>query len=282
MMSISPATHALTVEIVSLQAVYDFIEADHVSQSAFNIQLQSLMEVRVFEGHPLGFLVVWSKNEDANAMIGSIMDQDMHNSWTGKAFSENKGRAAQLLLLDGGTMLNCESGRVQAATVHFASHASCPFFLEGHGTKHQSAVNLSFNWNAVVMVRSVDSGDITIFSNSMTRSGRVARVSASAVTQAICMERSMACDKMMTTVKQGTLAKQAKATLAKQAKGALAKQAKDAAEYSSKSQRRRMKKSHQRVKSQPVMPLVHVGLHIMEGIAILWLCQSFRQLRAQR
>lgn len=175
---VQTSSQPLIVETVSLEDVYALIEAKHVSQRAFHTQLQTLMEARVFEGHPLGFLVVWSKKEDASGLIGSIMDQAMHNSWVGKTFSENKGRTAQLLLLDGGTLLDCNSGRVEATTIHFASHASCPFILEGHGTKHQSAVNLSFHWDVVVMVRSVDSGDITVFSPALTRGGRVARVPA--------------------------------------------------------------------------------------------------------
>lgn len=177
----SHVSQALTVKTVAIQNVYAFIEAPHVSEQAFRNQLEYLMtNLRTYEGGPLGFLIVLSKREDADNMIGAIMNTAMDSFWKGKALSYNDGLAAQLLLLDGGTMLDCKTGTVEATTIHFASNASCPFFIAGRGTKHQSAVNLSFNWDVVILVRSVDSSDITIFASALTRKGQVACVSASA------------------------------------------------------------------------------------------------------
>jgi len=163
-----------------MQQAYDCIDARFVSKHAFQTQLACLMSLRTFENHPLGFLVAWSEQDTANNdMISVIMDDALHTSWQGKAFSDNKGRAAQLFLHDGGTLLDCRNGLVQATTIQFAAKAGCPYRVDGHGTKHQSAVNLSYNWQAVAMVRSVDSDNITIFSPSLTRTGRAVIVSAS-------------------------------------------------------------------------------------------------------
>lgn len=125
----------------------------------------------------LGFLIVLSSNK-ATDMISSIMNKARNKEWEGKMLSDNTGHTGQLLLLDGGTVLDGENGQVQATTVHFAARASCPYIMDGHGTKHQTAVNLSFNWDVVVMVRSVDSADITVFSHALTREGRAVRVPA--------------------------------------------------------------------------------------------------------
>lgn len=180
----------MSVETVSAHDVYSCINAKHVSEQAFQSELDNLMRVRGFEGMPTGFLIVWSREDDAKAMISIIMDQARHAEWKDKRLSDNRGRTRQLFLLDGGTMLNSENGCVQAATIHFASKASCPFILDGHGTKHQTAVNLSYNWDVVVMVRSVDSGDITIFSHALTLAGRAVRVPAAEFT-ALTVERTV-------------------------------------------------------------------------------------------
>jgi len=258
----SSSSVALGVKNVRFEDLYDVMGAGHVSKPTLQTQLQSLMEVRMFEDHPLGFLIVWSKTDDNGDMIGSIMDQYMHTSWKGKTFSDNKGRAAQLFLLDGGTLLNCQNGQVEATTIHFVCRASCPYFLEGHGTKHQSAVNLSFNWNVVVMVRSVNSGDITVLSQSMTRRGFVARVSAS---QAMCQAPSLPCNEMMSQMKENGIAKESKSI--------------------SDGRRLRRKRRMQKGLTKPVstLPSIHIWsiVQLVQGMAILWLCYSVQMLQSQ-
>jgi len=187
----------MSIEIVAQQHAYATIKADHVPEQVFQTLLECLKRIRTHGGGPLGFLIVLARAGDSDEMICTIMGEDTHNSWKGNLLADHERRAAQLLSLNGGTLLDCESGRVRAATVHFASRASCPFVLDGHGTKHQTAVNLSFNWDVVVMVQSFDSSDVTIFSPALTRSGKVTRLRAPPWPSS--MPRSMPVNRMQLT-----------------------------------------------------------------------------------
>lgn len=254
--AVAHVERAMTVKTIPVQDAYAFIEATHVSEQAFRTELEFLMKVRAYEGHPLGFMIVWNKTEDSNDMVSAIMNRDMHKSWKGKALSDRGGRAAQLFLLDGGTMLDCKTGIVEATTVHFASRASCPFIMDGHGTKHQSAVNLSFNWDVVVMVRSVDSSDITIFASALTRRGEVARVSAPDIGTPSNMVTDEAISKgMFTPQENGQVKAMSKGLLTQQKNG--------------------------QVKSEPPTALVHFGawfhaVQALQGFAIVFLlCSRF-------
>lgn len=168
----------MQIDEVSMHEVFSRIDSKCLSKAAFEKEMESLLKVRTYEKEPLGYLIVWSQPEESEEMIACIMDTTLNNSWSGKKLSDSRPHTAQLFRHDGATMVNFQSGEVQATAIHIAAKPGCPYVMEYHGTKHQSAVNLSWNWDVVVLVRSVDSESITIFSHALTQQGQAVRVAA--------------------------------------------------------------------------------------------------------
>jgi hypothetical protein len=146
------------------------IECDVVLQH-FNV----LMDWNTYEGVKTGAIIVLSPLECIDEMVATVLDDDKMLQMKGKRLYENEGLARMLFVADGGTIVCGRTGILRATTVQFALRAGCQCKIEGHGSKHNIAVNLTSCGPCVALVRSSD-GAITIFSSSMTEQGQALRI----------------------------------------------------------------------------------------------------------
>lgn len=116
---------------------------------------------------------------DCTKVRHKIMQQDFHEMTAKKGLNifndDQDAEFKELFQKDGGVIVHPYDGMVMAVTCKLYPGPDCVYQHRGHGTKHNSALETTWDVSSVAVVRS-DSGGVTMYSTLMTQKGTCAQI----------------------------------------------------------------------------------------------------------
>lgn len=111
---------------------------------------------------------------DGQSVYTEPIDACLNSNWTERprflSSDEEEAHFRFLFVQDGGLLVDGISMKVLAAASKFFDKPGCIWRADGHGCKHNSAVNLTYFQPCVAVVRSA-AGTVTIFIHEHTQQG---------------------------------------------------------------------------------------------------------------